>query len=389
MSKEVIAKLGGRRPFWVHGVSVGEVQAVIPLVRAAREAGYTGPIIISTTTETGKAMALRLGSGLFDAHIYYPWDKKKFVRSAIKSLNPWAFAAAETEMWPNMLWEMRDAGVKTFLVNGRISDRTWVRLDGVVKRKIGSVLYGLFTKIFLRDQLDANRLESIGLPLEKMNVFGDSKVDALLSRKDPVACQDWINKLGLGDSHLFVAGSTHEGEEEEILKAFETVRISEPNIRLIIAPRHPERASEVKVFSSVKFRTYLLSEFLEDWDVIVVDRIGVLFELYGAAAAAFVGGSLVDKGGQNIMEPASWGVPVQYGPHMEDFAEASKELLSIGLASQVEDGKQLAEIWTEIACKSKSKSEGRCGDLSVKYFTDMSGAAARTWAEISKYCRLD
>ncbi len=116
---------------------------MIPVIKAARASGYVGPAVISTTTETGKDMAIRLGEGLFDHHIYYPWDKKEFVKRAILSLDPRAFATAETELWPNMLWELKDASIPAFLVNGRISDRTWKRLEGTVQKKIGATFYDL------------------------------------------------------------------------------------------------------------------------------------------------------------------------------------------------------------------------------------------------------
>ncbi len=381
----MIACLKGRRPLWLHGVSVGEVQAVMPLVKAARDAGYSGPVIISTTTETGKAMALRLGGGLFDAHIYYPWDKKKFVRSAIKSLDPWAFAAAETELWPNMLWEMRDAGVKTFLVNGRISDRTWARLQGTLRSRVGMELYGLFNEIFLRGERDAFRLESLGIPRGRMHVFGDSKIDALLLRKNQAVRDAWAAKLEFYKGPIFMAGSTHTGEDEIVLAAFKILRKTEPDSRLIIAPRHPERAAAVEALSGDEFATSLLSEISGGWEVLVVDQIGVLFELYGVAAAAFIGGSFVDKGGQNILEPVSWGVPVQYGPHMEDFAEASAEFLSLGIAAQADSAEKLGEIWTGIAAQVHNDGWDRYRDLSAKYFAKASGAARRTWAEIGRY----
>ena len=187
----MLEKLAGRRPFWVHGVSVGEVQALIPVIRSSRDSGYNGPIVISTTTETGKEMAFRLGEGLFDRHIYYPWDKKEFVQRSVRSMDPWAFATAETELWPNMLWELRDASVPAFLVNGRISDRTWKRMNGPLAKKIGASVYSLFTEIFLREKRDVERLISIGVPEAKLDLLGDTKTDALLSRKDKPAAERW------------------------------------------------------------------------------------------------------------------------------------------------------------------------------------------------------
>lgn len=384
-SQELIEKLKGRRPFWGHGVSVGEVQALIPVIRAARASGYSGPIVISTTTETGKDMAIRLGEGLFDHHIYYPWDKKKFVRKAILSLEPWAFATAETELWPNMLWELKDALIPAFLVNGRISDRTWKRLEGTLKKRVGASFFDLFTEIFLREKRDLERLRSIGVPLGKLNVFGDTKTDALLSRKDLTARDRWAAKLGSDRYKIFIAGSTHPGEEEEVIRAFEMLKQRYPKTKLILAPRHPERAEEILAVARQKFSAGLLSSDQFDQDVIVVDKIGILFELYGTAVSAFVGGSFVDKGGQNILEPVSWGTPVQYGPHMEDFAEASDELIELGIATQVKDAESLGEVWLQIIQVSDNDNGENYEKISGKYFERCSGASSRTWERIYKY----
>lgn len=384
-SPEKMALLGGRRPLWVHGVSVGEVQAAVPLVRAARSAGYDGPVILSTTTETGKAMALKLGADLFDAHIYYPWDKREFVRAALDAVRPWAFATAETELWPNMLWELKDRNIPSFLVNGRISDRTWKRLNSGISRAAGCELYGLFTKLFVRDERDAERLKATGVIPDKISVCGDSKIDALLARKDAAAVESWKEKFGFPERPVFMAGSTHPGEDEIVFEAFNLLREREPDARLLFAPRHPERASSIIEMTSGKYRVCRLSEMAGGWDVLVVDKIGVLFELYGTSVSAFVGGSFVDKGGQNILEPVSWGVPVQYGPHMEDFAEASREFISLGVATQVNNAPELAETWINVA------KEGRNGvkykEASEKYFAGTSGAAKKTWDAISKFGR--
>ena len=384
-SQELIEKLKGRRPFWAHGVSVGEVQALIPVIRAARASGYSGPIVISTTTETGKDMAIRLGEGLFDHHIYYPWDKKEFVKRAILSIDPWAFATAETELWPNMLWELKDAFIPAFLVNGRISDRTWKRLEGTLRKRIGASFFDLFTEIFLREKRDLERLRSIGVPLGKLNVFGDTKTDALLSRKDLAVRDRWAAKLGSDRYKIFIAGSTHPGEEEEVIRAFEMLKQRYPKTKLILAPRHPERAEEILAVARQKFSAGLLSSDQFDQDVTVVDKIGILFELYGTAVSAFVGGSFADKGGQNILEPVSWGIPVQYGPHMEDFAEASDEFIELGIATQVKDAESLGEAWLQIIQLSDNDNGENYEKISGKYFERCSGASSRAWERIYKY----
>ena len=369
---------------WVHAVSVGEVQAAVPFIKAAREDGWDGPFVISTTTQTGKAMAERLGKDLYDFHIYYPWDKNLFVRRALDALNPAAFAAAETELWPNMLSECRERGIPAFLINGRISDRTWARVQGGLRRPLARGAYSLFASLFLRDEEDRERLTRIGVEEKKLFVMGDGKVDALLARRNEAARDKLAAELGEPQRPIFIAGSTHTGEDEKVLAAFAILRWRHPEARLVIAPRHPERAAAVAALVPAEYRTAMFSGLTAGWDVLIIDRIGVLFDLYGASRSAFVGGSFADKGGQNILEPFSWGVPVQYGPHMEDFAHASRAFLAMGAASQVADEEGLARAWLAVADEGEGGREKWLA-LSREYFDKSRGASARTWKIIKKY----
>lgn len=359
------------------------MQAAVPFIKAARADGYKGPIVLSTTTQTGKAMAERLGGGLFDLHIYYPWDKKRFVARALDSLRPAAFITAETELWPNMLWECRERSVPAFLINGRISDRTWGRINKRMTRRAASGIYSLFTELYLRDEEDARRLAAVGVDEKKLHVLGDSKVDALLARKNAAARDGWREKFGAPERPIFIAGSTHTGEDEKVIAAFGILRKKRPDARLVIAPRHPERAGAVASLVPEKYITMRLSTLAEGWDVLIIDKIGVLFDIYGVACSAFVGGSFADKGGQNILEPFSWGVPVQYGPHMEDFAQASRAFLAMGAAAQVADEEELAGVWSRLAADSGDGERWR--RLSRDYFARSCGASMRTWKLIKKY----
>lgn len=383
--KEKLRQLGGERPFWIHAVSVGEVQAASPLIQAARESGFRGPIVLSTTTETGKAMAMRLGGGKFDLHIYYPWDTNKFVKSALDSINPCAFAAMETELWPNMLWELRERKIPSFLVNGRISDRTYKIFRSPVKRKIIRGMFDLFTGIYLRGDEDKNRLLELGgIAESKIRVAGDCKIDALLARRDDSkGAGDIFSKIFGGP--LFIAGSTHSGEEQTALDAYYIVRKEVPRARLIIAPRHPERAEQVKSLVPREIRSGLSSEDGGGLEILIIDKIGVLFDLYASVSAAFVGGSLVKKGGQNILEPAVWGVPVQHGPYIDDFADAAREFAETGLAQVVNNAEDLARAWLEIAREDSGKE--KYSALSRAYFQKRAGASRRAWDGIRTQMR--
>jgi len=374
--------LRGGRPLLVHGVSVGEVQAAIPLVRAAREHGYTGPVVVSTTTETGKTMAKSLGDDLFTFHIYYPWDKKEYVRKMLDALDPWAFVATETELWPNMLWELKERGIPAFLLNGRLSDRTMQRFNSFLGRSIGWRMYDLFTELYLREEQDAERLLNIGVTPSKLFVFGDSKIDALLARKKNADLAALRKKLSSGDAPLLIAGSTHPGEDEIVRDAFLIVKKDIPNAKLVLAPRHPERIPDIVGFFA-GLRTTLFSSVMPDWEVLLVDRIGVLFDLYGLGSAAFVGGSFVEKGGQNILEPAAWGVPIEHGPYMEDFSGPSKVLSEAGLVINVSDAEALAADWLRVLKTDDVSADFQ--SIADDYFSMRSGAAERSWQRIAAH----
>lgn len=380
ISDEKLSRITAR-PLWIHAVSVGEVQAAMPVIKAARADGYTGPIVISTTTPTGKAMALRLGADLFDMHIYYPWDRRRYVARALGSMKPLVFASVETELWPNMLWRCRESGVPALLVNGRISDRTWRRIKGGIGKAAAREAFSLFSAMSLRDEEDARRLTAVGVSREKIHVTGDSKTDELLARRNVTARDEWLKKFGSPERPIFIAGSTHTGEDEKVLAAFEIVRAQVHGARLIIVPRHPERSESVAALVPQKYKTVRISSYADGWDVLIADKIGVLFDLYGTARAAFVGGSFVDKGGQNILEPFSWGVPLQYGPHMEDFAKASRDFIAMGAAVQVTGEDELARAWISAADSDADAMRAK----SEEYFAASSGAARRSWELIKKY----
>ena len=372
---EKLSVLKGR-PLWIHAVSVGEVQAASALIKEIRTRGFSRQIVLSTTTETGKAMAMRLSEGLFDLHVYYPWDNRKYIRSALDRINPAAFIVLETEIWPNMLWELQARKIPVFLANGRISERTWksIQKHPVVK-KLFRELFSIFGGIFLREQLDFDRLRALGISEEKIKVTGDLKIDALLNRIQPEAKEKWQTLLHTEKGPLYIAGSTHTGEDEIVVSAFEKLKETSPNARLILAPRHPERAEALCSQFENSFKICRFSELTEDFEIVVIDKIGVLFELYGVSEAAFIGGSFTDNGGQNILEPVAWGTPVQYGPHMEDFAEASQEFLSRGISSQLNSAEELAETWCAIA-EGKTDVEAVRGQCR-QYFAEKAGAACK------------
>ena len=370
--------LAGRRPLWVHSVSVGEVQSALPLLRVARRSLDETPLLLSTVTATGREMARHLLEGVIDGHVYYPWDAPWIVDRALDGLDPALYVAVETEIWPGLLAELKRRHVPAFLVNGRLSEgshRRMARLPAFWRRA-----YGLFEKILVRADDDMERFLSLGLAADRLHLVGDLKVDALVDRHDRADLAGLREALGGGP--LFVAGSTHEGEEAIVVEAFGLLRRSVPEARLVLVPRHPERASALRSLCGGTLRPCLMSQREAGWDILVVDQVGFLFELYGIASGAFIGGSLVDRGGQNLLEPACWALPLAHGPHMEDFSVAARDLARLGVARTVTDGAQLAQFWLD-CLRGPLAEEARAG--SRRYFAVQGGAASRAWAEIEPY----
>jgi len=379
--QEKLSKLSAR-PLWIHAVSVGEVQAASALLSQMRSEGFCVPVVLSTTTETGKAMAMKLSEGLFDLHVYYPWDSRKYVRRALDAIDPIAFLLMETEIWPNMLWELKARNIPVFLCNGRISERTWKRTQNVVGKALFKDLFGSFAKLFVREQQDAVKMQGYGIADSKIMVAGDLKIDALLDRIRPEIKTKWQTLLHAERGELYIAGSTHTGEDEIVVQAFSRLKQKAHNARLILAPRHPERADGLFEMLQQRFSVCKLSELKDDFEIVIIDKIGVLFELYSVAQAAFVGGSFTDNGGQNILEPAAWGIPVQYGPHMEDFEEASRAFLELGISQQLNSAEELAEVWADFA-QNKEKKQA-VAEQSREYFARTGGAAAKSFKEIER-----
>jgi 3-deoxy-D-manno-octulosonic-acid transferase len=383
-----LEKLKKGSTLWLHAVSVGEVQATSPVVDEIAWLGRDVPILLSTVTETGARSARLLMGGKIAAHVYAPWDVPKITKKACRSVMPAVYATAETEVWPNLLTEMKRMGIPTLLINARISDRTMARA-GLAKGLLKEA-YGLFDAILARSDEDRSRLIELGAAKSRITVTGDTKADALMRRKAIAerGLPRLREKILPSGGICFVAGSTHEGEEETVLDAFSRLRGGNGPIndaKLVVAPRHPERALAVRgkareICPAEKTELYSDLNGQNDASIIVVDAIGVLFDLYGLATAAFIGGSLVPKGGQNILEPAIWGTPVLHGPHMEDFALPASELNASGASFTVKTSEEMESLWRR-AAKGLLPSP----DYTGGYFAANLGAAARTAEAILSY----
>ena len=374
--------------FWINAVSVGEAQAAVSFIKAARNEGISCPFLLSTTTETGRKMAFDLaGTENLFTHTYAVWDKKDFVINALETIKPIAYATVETEIWPNMLLECRKRKIKTILINGRISDRTWHKISRPFASHIAGRVFSLFDVITCRDETDRRRLTSISVPADKIYVTGDSKIDELLRRKEErqkgieVTRKKLLSYFSQGTKNLIIAGSTHSPEEEIVFGVFAKLKKNNNDIKVkfISVPRHPERVDTVlEIAEQNGLSAIRLSEIEKancasnNLDVVVVDKIGVLFDFYGACDIAFVGGSFVNKGGQNILEPLVWGVPTCYGPHMEDFAEPASFFEKEQVAHRVLDAH---ELYTRLEKLLKNEDKAKNILASDRYFTEHGGTS--------------
>jgi 3-deoxy-D-manno-octulosonic-acid transferase len=339
-------------------------------------------------------MAFRLAEGLFSEHVYYPWDVPRIVERALDTLRPKAYIVLETEIWPSMLSALVRRSIPAFLVNGRFSERTARNI-----RRFSSFwrsVYDSFDLLLVRSRTDRELLSGLGISGGKIRVTGDCKVDALLLRREraDLAALGPFFRVGsekprLSEScPLFLAGSTHQGEEEMVFEAFRRVQRTFPSGRLVIAPRHPERGQAVLELAKQVAPSTLFSALQgegssgkrREWTICVVDRIGLLFELYGVADAAFIGGSLVDKGGQNILEPASFGIPFSHGPFMRDFVDAARDLGEAGASVTVRNADDIAAGW-EAAMRGDVRERAKKG--AAAYFRTVGGAAGVSLDEIN------
>jgi 3-deoxy-D-manno-octulosonic-acid transferase len=317
----ILANAPPKRVIWVHAVSVGEVLAVSGLIAEMRRDFPHYRVFISTTTDTGQALARkRFGE---DNVFYFPMDFSFAIRPYLRALQPELVILAETEFWPNFLREVHTCGSRIAVVNARISDRSWPsyrRYRWALRRMLAHV-----DLLLAQTPDDATRLQSIGANAGRIQVTGNLKFDAALSEPPRIVNElrtAW-NKAGAGP--VLVCGSTVDGEESLLLKAFENVLAKYPRAMMILAPRHPERFNEVATLlqeSRIKFcrRSGWSGESLAG-SILLVDTIGELAALYALADIAFVGGSLVPRGGHNIIEPAQHGVAIVVGPYTENFRD--------------------------------------------------------------------
>ena len=371
---------------WLHAVSVGEVIAVATLLPALERAFPDARFVVSVITVTGRRVAEdKLNNAKFNnaklsnvAVFYCPFDLAFLVRRVVHKVRPRALVIIETEIWPHLLRESKRAGAKTMIAGGRISDRSFPRyrkVRGFMKRFLAEV-----DGFCMQSELDRDRIEALGASPERVRVSGNLKFDAIaptLARGERVFPEN---------RRVLVAGSTLDPEEEELLYVFESLSRDAPDLFLVIAPRHPPRfdmvAELVRARGHHVTRRSNPGADADNADVMILDTLGELASLYEQADYVFVGGSLADWGGHNIIEPASKGKPVVFGPYMRNFADVARRFVEGNACVQVQDRHELETVlrdWIENPGRARELS-----DNTTRVIADNRGASERTVAALKE-----
>jgi 3-deoxy-D-manno-octulosonic-acid transferase len=361
------------RSVWIHAVSVGEVKSVQKLIEKLKLSHPGRPIVLSTITPAGQELA-RSTAGLADHVIYFPLDLPGALRRTLNLVNPELVLIAETEIWPNFLRECRRRNIRVVMVNGRISDRSFPRYR-FARRWLKHVLDD-YTLLGMQTEIDRERIESIGADGRKVTVFGNLKYDSSRA-EEPLSPE--FSKLLEQLPSLWIAASTMPGEEEQILDAFAQLRLRHPRLTLLVAPRHPERFDAVELLIRTRGFSCARRSLMEGVaDVLLLDTIGELASTFQHASVVFMGGTLVSRGGHNILEPAAFAKPIVFGPHMENFREIRSLFMEANAAIEIADGTQLVQAIDRLLSNTREAND--LGEKARRVVEQNSGATERVLA---------
>jgi 3-deoxy-D-manno-octulosonic-acid transferase len=344
----------GDSSIWIHAVSVGEVLTARALLPELRQRYPKLRLFLSTTTMTGQQIA-RNNLQYVDEVFYFPFDLGFIVNRTLRLVKPRLFLMMETELWPNLLRACNRAGVKTMLVNGRISSRSYPRYR--LARPFFRRVLRHVDRFCMQSEESARRVIDIGAERQRVAVTGSLKFDSLEipgSASGDRGRNRVLRYFRISPGRpVIIAASTLKGEEEPVLEAFQRIRATMTNALLIIAPRKPERFDDAERLARrsgwrVTRRSELPVDVEPRSDVVILDTIGELAQVFQVATAVFVGGSLVDAGGHNILEPAVFGKPIVFGPYMQNFAEIAETFVENGAAIQVRTARELETVLLDL-----------------------------------------
>lgn len=378
--RAVGSSLLSTKPVWIHAASVGEVRAAGALARALKAGAPERRILVSTFTATGQRMARQLPG--IDAVIFLPLDFSFVVGRALKKFQPCMLVFIETEIWPNLLRQAYRRGIPTLLLSGRLSAKALSRY--LLCRPFFRQVLQYFTAIGMQSPADAERILQLGANPDKTSVVGSLKFAAadgngrwqrLASVRDP-------------SRPLLVAGSSHRGEEEILLKVLASVRSAHPKLSMVLAPRHPERFTEVeKLLKNSPFEFQRKSQTkAEEYfakDILLLDTVGELPDFFAAADITFVGGSLIDAGGHNLLEPARFQKPVLFGPYVSNVKSIADEMKQKGAAIEVSGADELARALTTLLADAEARL--RMGKVAAEFAGANHEAVTRNLGLAARY----
>lgn len=350
------------RPIWVHAVSVGEVVAAVPVIRGLQRDHPELPVVVTTMTPTGsERVRALLGDGVF--HVYAPYDTPLIVRRFLRKLKPRMLVIMETEIWPNTVLTSRAQGLDVVLANARLSvksARGYARLSSLTRQ-----VFSAFSRIVAQTEADAGRFRELGASDAQTVVSGSIKFDVQIEDSLRRAARAERDKLQAKERPVWICASTHEGEEELILNAFKTALTQIPDALLMIAPRHPERfdlvAAKIKS-AGLDYVRRSQGGVPTGRPVLLLDTMGELLLMFGCADVATVGGSLIDRGGHNSLEPAAWALPLVNGPSDFNFVEISQLLQDSGALEIVGSAEALSsQVSALLENESLRKEKGNAG----------------------------
>jgi 3-deoxy-D-manno-octulosonic-acid transferase len=382
-----------RYTLWMHAVSVGEVNACTHLIRALEQRLPNLKVVVSTTTTTGMG-ELRRKLPTHISKIYYPLDRRHYVIRALSTIRPEAIVLVEAEIWPNFLWRARDQGIPVFLVNARLSDRSYRGY-----KRFGLLFKPLFrslTGVGAQNEADAAKLRTLGCRPEAIRVVGSLKYDAAkLDERRLLDVPALLRQVGVKPgAQLLLGGSTHAGEEAILAEQFLRLRSRFPDLFLVLVPRHFERSREVGSELEARGLRYAYrSEIMAQTqfepgkiECLIVNTTGELKYFYEHATIIFVGKSLAAQGGQNPIEPGALGKAMVFGPHMQNFAEVAREFVEQKGAVQVRDAAELERVLAELLADESRREQ--LGRNALKVVHENLGAIDRTVDMIVKHLAI-
>ena len=376
------------RPIWLHASSVGEVKVMSCLVDFLRKARPDLLLHLTVMTETGYATAKKMfGETVALSHL--PLDAPAPLRRGFERINPQMLVIAETELWFNLIAQAHDRKVPVVLVNGRMTEKAFGQY-----RKVRSMLCDLlsgYDRLFLKTQEDADRYRALGARDDSIVVNGDMKFDAPIPARSKGRRSEMRGRAGIDDdAFLFVAGSTRPGEEEILCELCRSMRVEHDDFRMILAPRHIERAGEVRaVIEQAGLKAVTYGEETDPDAVVLVDRFGLLNDLFMAADLAFVGGTLVDIGGHNILEPVWMGTPVLFGPHLDNVREAVAYITQHNYGAEVSSKEALLSAVQSVYLDRDKFAAKTEADLAQSPTAEVGNYILRKLDHVSTYMEKD